>query len=514
MDEIFLSEKNIANQTKKLILYLNLEKEQLTKDTVLKCKKIIENSMQSTFAKYGDRKPNNISLVEYIDKMNKKSLSDCVKVFDTKKEIKMGSESSTKSRPNSQLRESSQKSKSKNPNEYGLQPGKNQYMRPDEIMGNMKNPKHPEQIKSPSKEYQSWEGGGGYASFSNVDTASGPFITATGEYGLPIEMQNQSANQYPSSSSDGKKNFADDLQRKMDALRYEGGYGGGGMGAPGAQGMGNPMGNSMQMGNPMQMDMLQKLLPGVDMSTAMGQQGMGQQGMGQQGMGYNQNQFQNQNQNQNQQGSMNNGSNPMMQLAQLNQMMNQMQQSGQVNPQVMQQMMGQMQMLMAQMQGQQMQGQQMQGQQMQGQQYQQPQQQMQGQQYQQQMQGQQSQQPQQQGQAQAQSQGGLGFDYSFNSGGENMGNDFNAAYGTGGSGGYDGVDSLDGVYQHNSITGPVKNLSEQSGDLGGALEKMKAEREHINSNLGSIPKPTNFDPMQSPSQMNGNQSKQFNDFFF
>jgi hypothetical protein len=62
MDEIFLSEKNIANQTKKLILYLNLEKEQLTKETVLKCKKIIQNSMDTTFSKYGDRKPDNFSL--------------------------------------------------------------------------------------------------------------------------------------------------------------------------------------------------------------------------------------------------------------------------------------------------------------------------------------------------------------------------------------------------------------------------------------------------------------------
>ena len=41
MKKVFLSEKNVANQTKKLITLLNLEPEQLNRDTVIKCKKII-----------------------------------------------------------------------------------------------------------------------------------------------------------------------------------------------------------------------------------------------------------------------------------------------------------------------------------------------------------------------------------------------------------------------------------------------------------------------------------------
>ena len=46
---------------------------------------------------------------------------------------------------------------------------------------------------------------------------------------------------------------------------------------------------------------------------------------------------------------------------------------------------------------------------------------------------------------------------------------------------------------------------------------MKAERDQVNKNLGNIPKPATFDPMQSPSQMNGNQNNQYNpnkNFFF
>ena len=502
MDEIYLSDKNVANQTKKLIAYLNLDRDQLTKNTVLKCKQIIINSMNSTYNKYGDRRPEDISLVEYIDKMNKKSLSDCIKVFDARKETTIQSKKYSNPQSNSQLKDSTQKNKSQDKNQYGLQANGNQYMRPDEIMGKMKNPQHPDQATAPSREYQSYSDAGGYASFSSVDTASGPFITATGEYGLPIEMQNQNNAQYPVISTDGKKNYADDLQKKMDSLRYEGGYGG----APGMgqQGMGQQGMGQQGMGQGMQMDMIQKLLPGVDMSSVIGQQ---------QGQGQNQFQRQGQNQMQGNQ-SQNNQSqnNPMAQFAQLNQMMNQMQQSGQMNPLIMQQIMGQMQMLMSQMQnqgqGNQMQGNQMhnqgQGNQMQGNQ-------MQGNQMQNQGHSNQMQGSQQQA-------GSSEFDYSFNSGGENVGNDFNAAYnGSGASNGYDGVDSFDGVYQHNSITGPVKNLTDQDGDLNSSLERMKAEREQVNKNLGNIPKPATFDPMQSPSQMNGNQNNQYNPnngFFF
>ena len=40
MEEIFLSTKNIANLTKKLIINLDLDEKQVNRDTVIKCKKI------------------------------------------------------------------------------------------------------------------------------------------------------------------------------------------------------------------------------------------------------------------------------------------------------------------------------------------------------------------------------------------------------------------------------------------------------------------------------------------
>lgn len=88
MESIFLSNKNINSQTKKLVIYLNLDEEQLTKDTVFKCRKIILNSMILIFDKYGNKKPHNIPIIEYINKLNKKSLSECIKLIEAKKNNK------------------------------------------------------------------------------------------------------------------------------------------------------------------------------------------------------------------------------------------------------------------------------------------------------------------------------------------------------------------------------------------------------------------------------------------
>ena len=81
MEQIFLSQENIINLTKKLILYLELDESQINKEVIMKCKKIIFNYMNAIFDKYGNRKPQNISTREFIEKLNKKSLSDCIRMF-------------------------------------------------------------------------------------------------------------------------------------------------------------------------------------------------------------------------------------------------------------------------------------------------------------------------------------------------------------------------------------------------------------------------------------------------
>jgi hypothetical protein len=423
MDEIFLSGKNVDNQTKKLIVYLNLDKRQLNRDTVLKCRKIIANSMTETYDKYGERKPNNVSITEYIDKLNKKSLSDCIKILDAKKEIDMKIKTKNYQQQNL-LKNTEQKSK------YGTQaPNNNQYLRPNEII---KNQNHPEQIKTPSKEYQAFDSGG-FAPFTSVENMPSGFITASGEYGMPpIDMQDNHQ------SNDGKKNYSDELTQKMENLRYSGGYGGNAHGQPTSQ--------------VPSMNDLKKFLPNADMTQFMAQQGI-------------QNTQQNNNNNQQQM-------NP-----QLQQMFSQM------TPQDMQIMLAQ---LLSQSQNQQ-----------------QPNFNQQNQQQQPNFNQQQQQQP--------------NFDYSYNTGGDNLGNELNAAYSGNDTKNNFGENSFDNVFQHNNITEPVKNLTEQNSDLTTSLERMKAEREQINNKLSTNQRPTNFDPMQSPSQINNNpnqQKQQNNGFFF
>ena len=85
MDKYFFSEKNVGDLTKKLILNLQLSEDQINKDVVVKCKKIIVNHMNETYDKYGNIKPENITSRNYIAKMNSKSIKDCIKVFDNKK---------------------------------------------------------------------------------------------------------------------------------------------------------------------------------------------------------------------------------------------------------------------------------------------------------------------------------------------------------------------------------------------------------------------------------------------
>ena len=50
MDKLYFSENNIATQTKKLILNLELPEEQINRDVVLKCKKIICLSTIDTYS--------------------------------------------------------------------------------------------------------------------------------------------------------------------------------------------------------------------------------------------------------------------------------------------------------------------------------------------------------------------------------------------------------------------------------------------------------------------------------
>jgi hypothetical protein len=504
MDEIYFSENNIAMQTKKLILNLELPEDQINKDLVLKCKKIITNHMKETYHKYGNLKPQNVSSKEYLEKLNRKSISDCFRLISNKKNITDEpplkpslKQSSQQLKPSQQLKQTQQaqqaqqfkqqaqqfkqqaqqnKLKQEPKQNYGLnQKNVDNYMRPNELMNKIK---HPTQKSNPSKELASFQDAGGYASFSPIDNASGPFITATGEYGMPLEIQDDKNNS--NYEQFGKKNFQDDLDRRVSML--QGNYGGpvnmNSMNQMGSQQMGSQQNfglpqQGQQNGQGGQIDPRVAKWLNLDQSgQSMGSRGGG--ALAQMNAGASTGNFSNNNLS-----GQNQAPNSQQLQVQLNQLMMQMQklqQSGQVNPQMTQQMMGQMQNLQKQIEAT-------------------------------------NQQPSNQYSAK---QGEMGYnqqmnpnvDYSFTSCNENMGNDFNSAFDQNNM--YNGHDSID-----QSFKPPEKNMGTGGDDdISRKLEMMQNERNNINNQ--SQQSKEKFDPMKSPFQMNQQQNpnNNYNDNFF
>ena len=413
MERYFFSQQNIFNLTKKLIIYLELDEGQINKEVIEKCKKIIINFMKAIFDKYGNKKPNNMSNEEYLDKLNKKSLSECLRTFNNKKNDNNNLPSMNSRGGNAEnFNNIGNNNNNRNPmmqgnnNMMGIPDStKPNYLRPTDIMNNFKNgvSNNQQQTQASQKEFQSYNDAGGFASFSSNSTQGGPFITATGEYGVPLELQTEAgAAKYGiSGGNEGKKNFADELERRIASLRGE--YGGG------------PMGGGNQQ--PQQIDEMTAKLLNLDASGAMippnmvlpGQQRQNNQmGGGRNNMGMNNNNM-GMNNNNNNMGMNNNNmgmNNNNMGMNNNNMGMNNNNNMGMNNNN-----MG--------------------------------------------------------------NGGNMGIDYSFNSGGDNLGNDINAAYG-GDNGQYNGIDSFDNYF--NQISNGSAGGGATTGDLSERFDKMRQER--------------------------------------
>ncbi len=454
MDKYFFSEKNVGDLTKKLILNLQLSEDQINKDVVVKCKKIIVNHMNETYDKYANIKPESISTRNYIGKMNNKSLKDCLRVFDVKKNEKHISSPNLENnyRKNYASENIPLKPALKKNNDqlnYNTNNSNQQFLRPNEIMNNFKNPNHPQQNNNPSKEYQSFNDTSGYASF-NKETPSGPFITATGEYGMPLESENNM--QFPEQS--GRKNYAEEIEQKMSALNSQ--YGGGGgfgqnmstaqnmnQGSMGGNGFyGVPNGGQQNQPGDINPNVAKWL--NLDPSSIPGAPSPPPT-------------------------TTNNNGNLENQLNMLKNQLNQLQQSGQVNPQLLQQMVQQMNQMQQQISS---------------------------------NNGTDT--------ISTANTGQMGFnqgqmnpnvDYSFTAGNETMGNDLNSAFGTNGNNGYSGHDSLDNSFkdiQPQNMSNSMSGTTNNNLNTDQRLDMMKSER----SKGLDIQKNDNFDPMKSPYQMN------------
>lgn len=79
MERIFLSEKNVARQCNSLEKMLRIPD---NPEDRRKCKKFLVHQMKSTLVKYKGRKPADMPLDKFIDLLNKKSVNECIKIYD------------------------------------------------------------------------------------------------------------------------------------------------------------------------------------------------------------------------------------------------------------------------------------------------------------------------------------------------------------------------------------------------------------------------------------------------
>ena len=207
MNQYFLSEENIINQTKLFIRFLQFDKNELNKQLIMKCKNIMNGMMIQVFDKYATLKPSNIPMNIYLQKMNDKSVANCIELMLYKQNNQQYQQQMQYTQQNKQnTQQNTQQPRFAQDNNQNP----NLYKNPNEIMKQLMSKNQNNEYMSPNL------GDGNFASFSNEEL-NGPFITATGDVGAPM--------QYNGEDTGGKKNFASELERRLNSLQTN--YGGG-----------------------------------------------------------------------------------------------------------------------------------------------------------------------------------------------------------------------------------------------------------------------------------------------
>jgi hypothetical protein len=85
MDKFFFSDRNVNTQCSNLENILNIRDNDTAKQ---KCKKFLVQNMKDVYKKYGSKRPENISPKDFMDLLNKKSIKECVKLCEQKKQQK------------------------------------------------------------------------------------------------------------------------------------------------------------------------------------------------------------------------------------------------------------------------------------------------------------------------------------------------------------------------------------------------------------------------------------------
>ena len=202
MDKFFFSEKNVARQSTTLERHLNIKD---NPDAKKKCKKLLVQQMKSVYGNYGSKKPSNMKPNEFLDRLNKKSISECVRICEENKAKRNGYSPD----------KLGELERSREEEMYGKREIQVQ-KRPQYSVGNKgqnQNQNRDENQKSASLMGFNDDGGGNFAPFQQ---GNGGYITADGRMGNQMYFGNLEDQMY------GKKSDSkDDLERLIGPRPYE-----------------------------------------------------------------------------------------------------------------------------------------------------------------------------------------------------------------------------------------------------------------------------------------------------
>ena len=166
MEKYFFSKTNINSLTKDLGKKLGIKN---TPGHIKACKKFLEKQMTDVFSKYGDKKQKNMPMPEFIERLNDKSISECVKYYTAAKNKANSATSANGGRGSGTGMQHVDR-------EQELNRGRNP--------GLMKRPIHTSGIKDSSQGLPGMMlDGGGQAGYAPILSGQGEYITATGEMG-------------------------------------------------------------------------------------------------------------------------------------------------------------------------------------------------------------------------------------------------------------------------------------------------------------------------------------------
>lgn len=191
MNNYFFSKENVVKLSVKLSKNLKIKD---TPESMNACREFLKKQMKIVYAKYGDKKPKGVPIPDFINKLNEKSLDDCIKLY---KKQTAGKKPPAKNISDYQMSRDKELNGGRNP-------------------GLMRRPTHTSGLKE-NNGFPGMLDSGGASGFAPLVTGNAGFITASGELGDNM-MPSNSAVEISSNKGDAAK---EELEKRMMMRKAE-----------------------------------------------------------------------------------------------------------------------------------------------------------------------------------------------------------------------------------------------------------------------------------------------------